>query len=116
MIEMPAHAVAAVFLFGRESPFLTCFEPFLPRCQATKESRKDVLSVSRSSHRSGFGRAWTHSEVMLTELCGHDEKWQSAARVGKMALSLRVKLWDSVLDPLILDPSDSFIKARGDMT
>jgi hypothetical protein len=97
-----AHAIAAVFTFGREDLIPSIFIEMVREIAARFPGKADVLQYYLERHIEVDGDHHSHLAYQMTaELCGEDEqKWQDATQAAVDALQARLELWDGILTSL----------------
>lgn len=97
--QMPAHQVAAVFLYGREDVIPDMFQRLLQRLNLYNAPDYALLRIYLERHIHLDGE--THGPLarkMLSTLCGDSEqKWSEAHHVAQEAMHRRKLLWDGIL-------------------
>lgn len=96
--EADVSTIAAVFAMTREDLVPVMFERFLEgHPELAQQSKSLQYYLERHIELDG-GEHGTMAEQMLVDLCGEDPyAWNQATKACQKALTLRIKLWDSVL-------------------
>ena len=93
-----AHAIAAVFTFGREEPIPRMFSTLADRIMRTQPKELVIFKTYLDRHIALDEDHHAPMAVeMLVELCGNDpDKWRDAGRAALGALSARLGLWSAI--------------------
>ncbi|HAN39538.1 MAG TPA: heme oxygenase [Chitinophagaceae bacterium] len=97
--NLPVHAQAAVFTFGREDLIPDMFRHLVADLQQRFPGRLDTFRYYLERHIEVDGDHHSHlGYQMVAELCGDDAiKWTEATAAAKQSLVRRHQLWDGVL-------------------
>jgi hypothetical protein len=97
--ELPVHARAAVFAFGREDLIPAMFTEVLaagtdPRTATFRTYLSRHIEVDEEEHTP-------MAMQMLVDLCADDDKrWRECAEAAERALDARLRFWDGILAAL----------------
>ena len=96
------HIIAAVFTFGREDLIPDMFIKIIKNLKKSQNDNLENLVYYFERHIEVD--AEEHGPLaleMVHQLCGDDEsKWNEALQYSKLALELRIKLWDGILSKI----------------
>ncbi|GAB3898252.1 DUF3050 domain-containing protein [Kibdelosporangium lantanae] len=95
--DLPVHAQAAAFAFGREDLIPDMFTQVVAINE--RSGRLDTFIDYLERHIEVDGEQHTPMAMqMVTDLCGDDgQKWQDCAETVNAALAARARLWDEIL-------------------
>jgi hypothetical protein len=96
--RLPAHRVAASFLYGRESVIPAMFRKIVAKIEAQRSRKLESLKLYLDRHIEVDGGS--HGPLarrLLTHLCGTSAaKWAQAETTARGAIRARLRLWDGV--------------------
>lgn len=97
--RLPAHRVAASFLYGRESVIPGMFRKIVRKVNGQRDSRLKFLKLYLDRHiEVDEGSHGPLARRLLIHLCGSSEvKWIQAEATARRAIFARLALWDGVL-------------------
>lgn len=97
--RLPAHRVAASFLYGRESVIPGMFKKIVAEIGGRKSPQLGSLVRYLDRHiEVDGGSHGPMARRLLTHLCGSSAaKWREAEATGREAIGARLALWDGVL-------------------
>ncbi|PUZ26595.1 Protein of unknown function [Chitinophaga costaii] len=98
----PVHVQAAVFTFGREDLIPDMFISLVRDLDAQFPGQVSIFKYYLERHIEVDGDHHSHLGMeMVQELCGNDDtKWEAAAVASREALSMRLSLWNGILDSI----------------
>ncbi len=98
--RLPAHRVAASFLYGRENVIPGMFRKIVAKVDSQKNARLKSLKVYLDRHiEVDEGSHGPLARRLLMHLCGWSTpKWTEAEATARLAIATRLALWDSVLN------------------
>jgi hypothetical protein len=97
--RLPAHRVAASFLYGRESVIPDMFRRIVAKIGGQKSARLKSFMIYLDRHiEMDEGSHGPMARRLLIHLCGTSEaKWLEAESTARRAIEARLALWDGVL-------------------
>jgi hypothetical protein len=106
------HEIAAAFTFGREDLIPDMFVSILKDIDVSNDVQMNKLIYYFERHiEVDGGEHGPMALSMITELCGNDErKWKEVAKISKLALEVRLSLWDGI-EELLEVKQNSLVEA-----
>ena len=97
--RLPAHAVAAAFLFGRENVIPGMFRKILAKVDGQENVQLGAMRLYLDRHISiDEGSHGPLAARLLVSLCADEPaRWHQAEKAARRAIAARLDFWDGVL-------------------